>query len=52
MLTVTNTKGEMSNILPLTNGSVSRNISSVINDVANDSGLNDNNFLKTKEQSF
>lgn len=50
VLTITNTKGEMSTTLPLTNGSVSRNISGVVNEVANDSGLNDNNYLKTKEQ--
>jgi len=52
VVVITNSQGQMSSSLPLTNGVVSRNIAGVINDVANDSSMNDNSYLKTKESTL
>lgn len=50
VLTVTNTRGNLLTSQPLTNGVISRNISGVTNEVANDSNINDNQYLEQKEQ--
>lgn len=49
VLTVTNSKNLLSSTLPITNGTITRNIVGVENPVANDSGLNDNKYLIAKE---
>lgn len=50
-LTVTNTKGLLDTSLTLTNGTVTRGIVNIINEVANDSSMNDNSYIKTEEDN-
>lgn len=50
VVTVTNTRGELDTTLSLTNGTITKGIIGVTNEVVNDSGLNDNQYLVQKEQ--
>jgi hypothetical protein len=49
ILAVTNSKGKLDTTIPITNSIITRNINHIDNAVANDSGLNDNKLLTTKE---
>lgn len=51
VLIVTNTKGILNDALPLTNGTVIRNILQINSEVKNDSSVNDNDYIKNKEEN-
>lgn len=52
ILTLTNSSHELDLTLPLTNGTVTRNINVVDNPVANDSSVNDNKYISDKKPSL
>lgn len=52
ILTVTNSSKELDITLPITNGTITRNINVLDNPVANDSGLNDNKYLIDKKETL
>lgn len=51
VLTVTNTKGIIDSTLPITNGTITRNIADITSEVKNDSAMNDNDYIKTKKEN-